>query len=60
VWPDDHIEWDRVELGVRLQGGVPLHVIDYLAYPRTYDASVYEHYRNRCVDTRCFIARKVI
>lgn len=58
VWPDDHIEWEKVEERVRAEGALPVSVVDHLAYRRHYDPAVYAEYASRCADTRSFIARK--
>jgi ubiquinone/menaquinone biosynthesis C-methylase UbiE len=58
VWPDDHIEWDRIEQVLRSQGFEILMKHDYLLYKAIYDLRVYHEYKDRCADERVLIARK--
>lgn len=58
VWPDDHIEWDRI---IAEMEGAGLEVVlqqDYLLYRELYRRDVYDRYRDRCVDTRVMVFRK--
>lgn len=56
VWPDDHIEWDRVEQAAGLQ---VLERTDYLLRRRVCPQVIYEQFKDHCVDMRVFIARKL-
>ncbi|MCL5280861.1 MAG: class I SAM-dependent methyltransferase [Planctomycetes bacterium] len=58
VWPDDHIEWDRIEQVLRAQGFEVVLEHDYLLYKAIYDLRVYHEYKDRCADERVLIARK--
>jgi ubiquinone/menaquinone biosynthesis C-methylase UbiE len=58
VWPDDHIEWDRIEQVLRSQGFEIVLKHDYLLYKASYDLQVYHEYKDRCADERVLIARK--
>jgi ubiquinone/menaquinone biosynthesis C-methylase UbiE len=58
VWPDDHIEWDKIEGILRSQGFEILFKRDYLLYKAIYDLCVYHEYKDRCADERVLIARK--
>jgi len=58
VWPDDHIEWDKVEQLLISQNFEVLVKRDYLACKSSYRRDVYEQYKNRCNDTTMLIARK--
>lgn len=55
VWPDDHIEWDKVEAaaGVEL-----LERTDYLLRRPECPQTIYEQFRAQCVDMRLLIGRK--
>jgi len=58
VWPDDHIEWDRIE---RILGAKGLETVlrqDYLLYKNRYNLDVYREYKDRCADERILVARK--
>ena len=58
VWPDDHIEWPRIEQVLRSQGFEIVLQHDYLLYKAIYDLQVYKEYKDRCTDERVLIARK--
>jgi len=58
VWPDDHIEWDKIEQVLSSQGFEIVLKQDYLLYKAIYDLQVYHEYKDRCADERVLIARK--
>jgi len=58
VWPDDHIEWDRITEVMRARGCEPVFQEDYLLFRRLYRHEVYERFKDRCVDTRGMIFRR--
>ncbi len=58
VWPDDHIEWGSIEQLLLSQGCEVVLKEDYLLCKSVYDHSVYNEYKNKCVDERLLIARK--
>lgn len=58
VWPDDHIEWDRIEQVLSLQHFEIVARRDYLLYKSLYDVQVYHAYKDRCADERVLVARK--
>lgn len=58
VWPDDHIEWGKIEQVLRSQGFEIVLKHDYLLYKAIYDLQVYHEYADRCADERVLIARK--
>jgi ubiquinone/menaquinone biosynthesis C-methylase UbiE len=58
VWPDDHIEWDKIEQVLLSQGFEVVLKYDYLLYKALYDLRVYHEYKDRCADERVLIARK--
>jgi hypothetical protein len=58
VWPDDHIEWDKIEQLVIEEGLEIVLKEDYLLYKSSYDVDVYNEYKDKCADERLFIAKK--
>jgi ubiquinone/menaquinone biosynthesis C-methylase UbiE len=58
VWPDDHIEWDKIEQVLLSQGFEIVLRHDYLLCKAIYDPRVYNEYQDRCADERVLIARK--
>ncbi|NLZ03691.1 MAG: class I SAM-dependent methyltransferase [Phycisphaerae bacterium] len=58
VWPDDRIEWDRIEQVVVSKGFDVVVRRDYLLYKAIYDLQVYNEYKDRCADERVLIARR--
>jgi len=58
VWPDDHIEWDKIEQLVIEEGFEIILKEDYLLYKSGYDVDVYNEYKDKCADERLLIARK--
>lgn len=58
VWPDDHIEWDKIEDLLIRKGCEILFKEDYLLYKRSYRFEVYEEYKTKCNDMFMLIGRK--
>lgn len=58
VWPDDHVEWDKVRAELAAQGFEIVLQQDYLLYRKLYRPEVYEQYKDRCADTRVMVFRK--
>ena len=58
VWPDDHIEWDKIERILTEEGLEIIHKEDYLLYKSSYNVDVYNEYKDKCADERLLIARK--
>jgi ubiquinone/menaquinone biosynthesis C-methylase UbiE len=58
IWPDDHIEWARVEARARDWGMTPVIVRDYLLYDANLDRGVWERWRGRLTDHRMWVGRK--
>lgn len=58
VWPDDHIEWEKIVEVMRKSGCEPVLEEDYLLYRQIYRAEVYDRYKCRCVDTRAMLFRR--
>jgi hypothetical protein len=58
IWPDDHIEWARVEARASEAGVVPLLVRDHLLYEAHYDRAVWERWKDQVTDFRMWVGRK--
>jgi ubiquinone/menaquinone biosynthesis C-methylase UbiE len=58
VWPDDHIEWDKIEQLLVSKGFEIILRQDYLLCKSIYDLDVYNEYKDKCDDERLLIARK--
>jgi ubiquinone/menaquinone biosynthesis C-methylase UbiE len=58
VWPDDHIEWDRIKAVVEEGECTVVVEEDYLLYRSGYPLDLYREYATRCADMRLMIARK--
>ncbi len=59
IWPDDHVEWDRVEEALAAGGCEIIARDDHLAYEPRFQRDVWERYRMKVTDTRSFLARRV-
>jgi len=57
VWPDDHIEWDKIEQVLQSHGFEVVLKQDYLLCKAIYDLRIYDEYKDRCADERVLIAR---
>lgn len=58
VWPDDRIEWDRIEQTLaRCRFEIVLKQ-DYLVCSNLYNLNVYNQYKDQCSDQRLLITRK--
>jgi len=59
IWPDDHIEWRRVE-AVLAEGEAPIvRSQEYLHYKPRGGRALYDQFRDRCSDMQFVIARKL-
>jgi len=58
VWPDDRIEWDKIEQVLLAESFEIILRKDYLVYRSSYRKDVYEMYKHKCSDTVMLIARK--
>jgi len=58
VWPDDYIEWDKIERILTEEGLEIILKEDYLLYKSSYNVDVYNEYKDLCADERLLIARK--
>lgn len=58
VWPDDHIEWDRVAAVLREAGVEVIEAREYLHYRPRGGEALYRRYENQCGDMKWMFARK--
>jgi SAM-dependent methyltransferase len=58
VWPDDHVEWDRVSSVVEEAGLTVLEETDYLVRRARVPAHIFEQFSRLTADTRLLIARR--
>jgi SAM-dependent methyltransferase len=58
IWPDDHIEWARIEARARDAGVVPAFVRDHLLFEAHYDRAAWERWKDRVTDYRMWVGRK--
>ena len=58
VYPDDHIEWNKVATALVASGVEIVSESDYLLFKRGYDQVVYEKYKDKTSDTHFLIACK--
>jgi len=59
VWPDDHIEWDKIKIILNDLGMEVKLEQDYLLFKDYYDSIVYNHFKNTCSDMKVLIAKKL-
>jgi len=58
VWPDDHIEWDKIAKVLEADSTKIIRSQDYLLYQPRGGAELFERYRDACSDTRYIFAQK--
>jgi ubiquinone/menaquinone biosynthesis C-methylase UbiE len=58
IWPDDHIEWTRVERALADHGCAIVRSEEYLLFEPRYRRDVWGSWRTRCADMRMVIARR--
>ncbi len=58
IWPDDHVEWARVDERLKAAGCEPVLVEDHLGYEPRFDRAAWERARHEVTDTRMYLARK--
>lgn len=58
VWPDDHVEWNKIKDLLAAERFEIVREDDYLLNRKIYRPAVYERYRGRCTDTKAMIFRK--
>lgn len=59
IWPDDHIEFDKLAAAVKDGGGEVIRRDNYLLHNGLYPDTIWERYRFVCADTGCLVARRV-
>ncbi|HVZ47883.1 MAG TPA: hypothetical protein VG916_03795, partial [Gemmatimonadaceae bacterium] len=58
IWPDDHIEWERIE-GALAAAGCDVEVREtYLLFEPRYRRDAWERWRGRAADMQLLMARK--
>jgi ubiquinone/menaquinone biosynthesis C-methylase UbiE len=60
VWPDDHIEWSKIDRLLSDAGFDCVHSKDYLLSRKIYRQPVYDRYVEHCTDTRNRVYRRRI
>lgn len=58
VWPDDHIEWPKIDELLKSKGFEIVILDDYLLFKSNYKPHVYSQFQNRCKDMRLTVYRK--
>jgi len=58
VWPDDRIEWNKIEQLLIAEGFEIILKQDYLLYKSCYNLDVYNEYKDKCADEMVLVARK--
>lgn len=58
VFPDDHIEWDKIKSILDKEGFQSIKTQDYLLFRGGYDRKVFDKYRDSLVDMCQLIAKK--
>lgn len=53
VWPDDHIEWDKIDVVFKDLGHSKVLQEDFLLFKGKYIESEYSKFKDRFLDTRC-------
>jgi ubiquinone/menaquinone biosynthesis C-methylase UbiE len=58
IWPDDHIEWSKVEERLARRDVHREFVRDYLLYEARYQREAWERWRHELTDFRTWVGRK--
>lgn len=58
LWPDDHIEWDKIRQLLNTRGCEILCEEDYLLYDSKYPFEVYQEYKDKCGNMHLLIGIK--
>ncbi|MFA5880388.1 MAG: class I SAM-dependent methyltransferase [Candidatus Margulisiibacteriota bacterium] len=58
VFPDNHIEWEKIADLLNNNGCEIVLKKDYLLYIKGYSVDIYQEYKNKCTDMKVLIARK--
>jgi ubiquinone/menaquinone biosynthesis C-methylase UbiE len=59
VWPDDRIEWNRIEQVLAQHRFETVLKQDYLVCTNLYNLEIYQQYKDKVADQRLLIARKM-
>lgn len=58
VWPDDHIEFDRLKRALRAAGASTVFENDYLLYTADYDEATWRRYAGTATDMTTLLLRR--
>lgn len=58
IWPEDHIEWTRIENQLCEAGVTSMIVHDYLLYDSNYQRDAWERWKDLLTDCRMWVGRK--
>ena len=58
IWPDDHIQWDRIDDVIRSEGFEIIAWQEYLVFKESYPKTIYDRYSDKCADMAVLIAKK--
>lgn len=58
VWPDDHIEWNKIQSRLEIAQIEIVHEEDYLLFKHGYNMEIYEKYRKEVGDMHVLFGRK--
>ena len=58
VWPDDHVEWSKIDVCLAEAGFDCVHSEDYLVYRKLYRPEIYNKYIGKCFDMKNTIYKK--
>jgi ubiquinone/menaquinone biosynthesis C-methylase UbiE len=58
IWPDDHIEWHRIEEILATAGSEVVIKEDYLLFVKGYRHEIYQEYADRVSNMRVLVMRK--
>ena len=58
VWPDDHIEWDKIRNICKKSNSIIIEENDYLLYRPKVSIENYNLYKEKCNDMKYIFAKK--
>lgn len=59
VWPDDHIEWEKIKSLAKQHQVEVVREMDFLLFNSKYNQKIYQEYQNQISDTKAVIFRKL-
>lgn len=59
VWPDDHIEWDKIKNVIKENNAEIICEEDYLLYYPKISVEKYEEFMEKCNDTKLIVIKKL-